>query len=350
MSDFFASLAARNLGPRADVPATDADGVRPRPVAAFEPEGVGVPPIPPEPPAEAAEIEHPVTTAPIVPVIPDSPDASESEATASSDVADQPPSPPPAPMLAPVSADTVVITETALSPRSEDAGDAQEPVAQPHEAIPASEPDRTPPPPGPGREDVRDDHPALPTLRPGLSRRPADESDRARAAQPPPHDTAADHPTKRQRKTDAPLERIVRQMVLAPRPAPPQLDTQSNHESSDAITDPVVSVDRADSATDPLTEQPLPNRDPERAPPDIAPLRPQMPTIEPIQQLAPVPDTPPPAERRISDTTVRISIGRIEVRAGAAEPQAQEQRPAPPSPKLMSLDDYLRTRGTAAGS
>jgi hypothetical protein len=66
-------------------------------------------------------------------------------------------------------------------------------------------------------------------------------------------------------------------------------------------------------------------------------LRPQMRTlIEQTEQ----PGTEPKEDR--ATPTIRVTIGRIEVRAVFA-PTPTAQRATPPSPKL-SLDDYLRSR------
>jgi hypothetical protein len=80
----------------------------------------------------------------------------------------------------------------------------------------------------------------------------------------------------------------------------------------------------------------------------IFPLQPSEPkdlsVSAPIPQVLRPPEPAPQAESP-QDATVRIHIGRIEVRAVNSPPTIQAVRPAPPphGPKL-TLDDYLRQR------
>ncbi|MFG0251352.1 MAG: hypothetical protein ACF8NJ_00595 [Phycisphaerales bacterium JB038] len=55
-----------------------------------------------------------------------------------------------------------------------------------------------------------------------------------------------------------------------------------------------------------------------------------------------LPERPPP------ETVVKVSIGRIEVRTGAAPAKDAPARTSRPEPVLMSLDDYLDRRSRGA--
>jgi hypothetical protein len=155
---------------------------------------------------------------------------------------------------------------------------------------------------------------------------------------------------QRQAHVDAPLERIVRQMVLMPRPEhrPPQSswkEVDSAPRTSAAPDTPRVEP----VAAPPLA--PLP-RDaaPERRVRDPAPLVPRhTEATQAPRPLAPIPAPPMPPEPKAPETVIRVRIGRIVVHAGPAEALPREAGPKRPEPKLMSLDDYLRSRGTEAG-
>jgi hypothetical protein len=67
--------------------------------------------------------------------------------------------------------------------------------------------------------------------------------------------------------------------------------------------------------------------------------------LAPRLALARPPASPrPPDETAREETTVHVSIGRIELRAARSEPPPAPKPRAPATPPVMSLDDYLRSR------
>jgi hypothetical protein len=60
-------------------------------------------------------------------------------------------------------------------------------------------------------------------------------------------------------------------------------------------------------------------------------------------RLSPLP-APPRLPNRPPETTIRINIGRIEVRTGTETATDAAPRPKRPEARLMSLDDYLTQR------
>jgi len=79
------------------------------------------------------------------------------------------------------------------------------------------------------------------------------------------------------------------------------------------------------------------------------PARPQPPPSFVQTRVAPRVRAEPP--RRASETppepTIHVTVGRVEVRARSAPPPAPKERERSP---VMSLDEYLRTRGKRGGA
>ena len=339
MSDFLTSLVSRNLGIQVERRAGDAD-VQPRPVAVFEPGGPGeaVPEPTPEE-TEAAPERLAQEPPPLVPAMPKPSDK---------------PVPPPdvvehrlgPPVPGGEAEERATAPSTDRDAVAEASALSRLIVHVPASGSPPPEPpqDRDAAPPVPERTD-RMDRQELPTAPPT----PAPGKRRAPQAPEPP--------VARRGRADPPLERIVRQMVLAPRPdpAPPR----DNPNPLGRLDDPPVpSVPRELRANapvrviEPLRPVPMPGR-PEPAPsPGTARLRTPAPGARasrlrpgaPEQSLAPVPEPIHAPEPAPAETVVQIRIGRIEVRTGAEIPPTAPPRTPPPEPVMMSLDDYLSRR------
>jgi hypothetical protein len=88
------------------------------------------------------------------------------------------------------------------------------------------------------------------------------------------------------------------------------------------------SVSAPASASHAVPPPPVPRPSPRDIMPRVARARP--------------PQPPPPASRPQEETTVHVSIGRIEVRAVQPTPEARPREKAKPA--VMSLDEYLRSR------
>jgi hypothetical protein len=127
------------------------------------------------------------------------------------------------------------------------------------------------------------------------------------------------------------LERIVRKMVLSPRPDPAPPPADESPATSEA--------ERHEPSAPPPTVKPR------LEVPDIRFADARTPSLEAqeVRRLSPVP-VPPRLPDRPAETTVRINIGRIEVRTGGETPAETAPRPKRPQAELMSLDDYLAQR------
>jgi hypothetical protein len=342
MSDFLASLVARNLGDGAGAPEGRDDAVLPRTPAAFEPDGAGV----------AAELMHDAVpeAAAVAPVpekaladtpppristpepAPEPAEPAEVRARRPAGQAADPSTPrqrtlmvgtlpvPSEPPIRPNLANTSRTAErqTAVSmppaPSAADSWSAGSPLAPPAREGAEKSPAR----------------PLLPEVR--IERREvgSDESLHARAAAPR-QEPDPGPPAPHRRQGDPMLERIVRQMVLSPRPDP---------------APPPAGLAPAPSHAERLElSAPPPSITPKLAAPDsrFAEAHKATPEAHEVARLSPVP-VPPRLPDRPAETTVRINIGRIEVRTGTEPPAEAAPRPKRPEAKLMSLDDYLAER------
>jgi hypothetical protein len=73
----------------------------------------------------------------------------------------------------------------------------------------------------------------------------------------------------------------------------------------------------------------------------MRPLPPPQPIVPLVARARPEPARSPAAPPR-EETTIHVSIGRVEVRA--VQPQAAPARREASRPAVMSLDEYLRSR------
>ena len=353
MSDFFASLAARNLGVAPDTSSGEAAEVRPRPKAAFEAEGAGVMPDAPELPGDRTEPETAVAP---VPSAPDGPVSAAPQTARDRMIgpkrhagAPTPPAPP-APSLAPAPHVTAVRTEIVSAPASATLSPTTETRTEPSATrMPAEQESALPPRSEPGPRRVYGPVQAL--MRPDVSAPAPDRKAPDRNVPTARNKTTSTGTERRQAHVDVPLERIVRQMVLMPRPE--HRPSQSSGKELDRA--PLTSAAPDTPRVEPVAAPPLAPlpRDaaPERRVRDPAPLvlRDTEATRAPARPLAPIPAPPMPPEPKAPETVIRVRIGRIVVNAGPAEASSREAGPKRPEPTLMSLDDYLRSRSSEAG-
>jgi hypothetical protein len=202
----------------------------------------------------------------------------------------------------------------------------REPVA-PREAEPSHPPsptiargDSSPPPAAISPQAPRLDAPAPPSSMAVSQAEPARAEARPQAPAVP----------QAERLAARPLEAT----GVAP-PAPPlRIDAPS------PIVDPIAGSDAPKPEARPTTTAKLFTPAPTEAPLALATARPA-----PDKPAQPAPRTG--AERRAAtllpeETTVHVSIGRIEVRA--AQPSPESKRREPPRSPVMSLEDYLQSR------
>lgn len=158
-------------------------------------------------------------------------------------------------------------------------------------------------------------------------------------------------------RSDLPLERLVRQMVLAPRQdlTPPKKHAQINSGINNAsapshIDEPGANAPaRLDQPLRPTAVSTSPElvsfspavdrREPAPAKPSSLPS-----SNGPEQSLSPVPQPIHLHEPASSETVVQIKIGRIDVRTSPETPASAPARTHRPVAAMMSLDDYLLRR------
>lgn len=130
-------------------------------------------------------------------------------------------------------------------------------------------------------------------------------------------------------------------------PSPPPVPTpvQVTADRGRREDAPPVAHQPAPASRDDATMRAVSAVTPVGPPPSLAPpARSSARDIVPQVARARPAQTPPVArpEPRREETTVHVSIGRIEVRAVQPTPEARPREPAKSA--VMSLDDYLRTR------
>ncbi len=347
MSDFFTSLAARNLSPSPEMPATDGGTVRPRAPAAFEPEAADVPPASPEPSDEVAQTDPAdsvVAPRPAEPVQPSRPEADEVRPTGMQD------SPPERPLPTPPSQEVPTVQpesppDTPVAEASPERSEAKIPVLQPrdkHDPPVIAEPAPQPAEKNNGEQGETPSASEPQVIAPQAE--PVIVTQKALVKQ------SVVRSFESHRQPDKPLERIVRQMVLQPIPRAREPERLDDGQPPGTDAEPDVNTAPAETIVEPSPTQTEPVTRSRQIQRDGMPLRPRPAVERRAPQLAPVPDPPAPVEAKAPETTIRISIGRIEVRTDASEPHSEEARPTRPEPTLMSLDDYLKSRSSGGGS
>jgi hypothetical protein len=163
-----------------------------------------------------------------------------------------------------------------------------------------------------------------------------------RAAEPAPPRRRADAEPRRARdQTPAPEA----EGELRRPPAPSRQVPRRPRRRAQPVPAPAAEV----ASTDPMARGPTaPERPPklEAALPDAAGLGPAA-RLTPQERVEPPPllaARPPPRAalpvKEASSPTVRVTIGRVDVRAVATEPSLKPRRKEKPAPR-MSLDEYL---------
>lgn len=353
MSDFLTSLVARSLGEAA--PAQDVD-IRPRPVAAFEPEG-SPPAVEPDTAIDVTEQVYETRPGsprlPFRDAAPDAKPAAQRPPAAELPTAAEQPLHPAPPMAQRAPAET---PPAQTAPRDQTAPAD----APPATATPA--PDAAPLRPAKATEPRNTSRPSAPDVysdvRTEQRDAPADETPAPRGERSSP-EIDAEQSAQRQPRDLPALERIIRQMVFAPRPDPvtalsseapgepwaQPVRAPSPHRRNHVATDPVGGTLTPQSAAIAEPDEPVMRVNPPRGAADnplAAKLKPVLEGRD-IQLLSPVPQ-PPRLPEQPPEATVRISIGRIEVRTGAETAPDSAPRPKRPEAPLMSLDDYLTQR------
>ncbi len=335
MNDFLAALVSRNLGIEVGTaPATPE--VQPRTPTMFEPGGA-------EPaPADPIDIGAPTThtnsqhfDAPDPGIAPVTPAPTPADAPRPDPVRSRSEAPSPGTPFA-----AAPRKDPPRRPASDPAGQVIRPTPPPPVSLAASPVERTTPAPAAA---------VSPTVAPDPPTRRASEPGTLKPAAP-----TAPAPVAPARRSDPPLERIIRQMVLSPRPDPRDTTRQTPRM-------PTPEVAQTDRPQSPVIQEPaqplrpietriLAERDP--APPRSKPVemlmpqpevaRPQIPpetSLAPLTSPIQVPPTPRP------ETVINVRIGRIEVRGPQDETRAEPPKATPrPQPSIMSLDEYLKNR------
>jgi len=199
-------------------------------------------------------------------------------------------------------------------------------------------------------------HPAEPLRAPPVATHPIEPSASRAAALPDAPRPAA--------SAEA-LSPLVTPAPPAPRSAEVRLDPPDFAHPEPAAARPLDAPGRVTTAPAPKSrdERPPPAARRIAAPDAIQPetrsatdaartlAEPALPVAPPPRKLNELEPHPPRtrAERRAAaltppreETTVHVSIGRIEVRA--AQPVQETKRKEPPRPAVMSLEDYLQSR------
>lgn len=113
-----------------------------------------------------------------------------------------------------------------------------------------------------------------------------------------------------------------------------------------AEREPLVAAPRGSTAAAGTLRHESPVSGPET--PETPEAAQRVPVLVPVtvERAAPAPAPPEvvaPAEPPVADTTVHVTIGRIDVRAVAAPPPAERPRREPPRP-TVGVEEYLGTR------
>jgi hypothetical protein len=218
----------------------------------------------------------------------------------------------------------------------------REPVA-PRGAEPSHPPrptiargDSSPPPAAISPQAPRLDAPAPPSSMAVSQAEPARAEARPQAPAVPQAERLAARPLEATAVPQA--ERLAARPLEATGVAPPAPPLRIDAPSS--VVDPIAGSDAPKPEARPTTTAKLFTPAPTEAPLALATARPA-----PDKPAQPAPRTG--AERRAAtllpeETTVHVSIGRIEVRA--AQPSPESKRREPPRSPVMSLEDYLQSR------
>lgn len=338
MSDFIDALVSRNLGIQVG-PGLSGPEVQPRPTTHFEPgaatqdpEGTRETGVPSQ--VATTHAEHPG---------PDSRAITPEKAAASDSV---PRDDDPAPRVAPAPIARAPDVSVGPRPQPRDAGTPPPsvrpipPTPVPVQAAPTPDLRADPVPPPPSPRQPRQE-PAAPAPR------PRDLKPAAPAAAP----LVTKAPN---RPSDPPLERIIRQMVLSPRPDPLASPQPTPRE-------PPAATPQAQRPGRPLQGDAAPPLRPAETPvqaardPDLprpAPLQPLLSRSEilprrtaPDASLAPLTAPIPAAPIAPPEMVINVRIGRIEVKGTRDDAQAEPAKATPrPKPVIMSLDEYLENR------
>lgn len=343
MTDFLERLIARHVDSSA--------AVGPRPLALFEPPESAGPRSEEAPAAGGSETEAPAPAA----YGPRAPMLSAAPALPAPPVGDEPVTAIPAP-AAPLPStphaepNAVLDPVLALEPPTQVASASPETSAPSGVEAAAPQPLEAPSPPAlvpwlaPERRP--DDPPAaVPRKATSTSEDPVRIVERIAENGPPPTSPPPDveqtiaQPGRRQvTEPETPealtpsLPSIVRQMVFQP-----VVHELEREPASEQQAPPAFPAGTAPEMAPPVVAlQPLPERSrrAEAPPPLLKPSADQVPAF---------PELPPQAP-----PTIRITIGRVEVRAVASEASAPAK--PRPQPALMSLDDYLTQRTNGDGS
>ena len=190
-------------------------------------------------------------------------------------------------------------------------------------------------------------HPPRPTIARGDSSPPpaaiSPQAPRLDAPAPPSSMAVSQaEPARAEARPQVPAvpqaERLAARPLEATGVAPPAPPLRIDAPSS--VVDPIAGSDAPKPEARPTTTAKLFTPAPTEAPLALATARPA-----PDKPAQPAPRTG--AERRAAtllpeETTVHVSIGRIEVRA--AQPSPESKRREPPRSPVMSLEDYLQSR------
>lgn len=125
------------------------------------------------------------------------------------------------------------------------------------------------------------------------------------------------------------VERPATQDVGSPQPA------QSPEQPAAVPILPVVTTQQTVSikqSAEPVQKPARPRRD--RVSAETTPIQPAV-TLEPLAA---------PQQRQSAESTIRVTIGRIEIRANTPQPQVQNSQPQPRFQPALTLDDYLKQR------
>lgn len=271
----------------------------PRPVSIFEPptdKGIGLPVLPPPPP-----VARPVSAAPRALEFQPSPFPGSQQPTAKLMVPDRSHAPlPPLATPSPIQPEPAPALQPAVGPTTAPDGEGQtRPPDQAGSPSPSQVPAGTPAP--------------------------------QRATQGPPISV----PTA---STPAPATGPQQR----PEPLQPRDPLGSNEGNRRAVsTEVVVARPMETPAAATIERAPAPVvHEQAPAPPPGAALRPQIAVMPPAR-------SPRPLAHRLEETamtqpTIHVTIGRVEVRA--TPPPAPSQKKGPSKPAVMSLDEYLRQR------